>query len=286
MEQHQLNLSTPLAFFDLETTGTNILKDKIVQISILKALPGGSFKQRTWLVNPQMPIPAEASKVHQITDDQVADAPIFKEVAEEINIYIEGCDLGGFNVLRFDIPLLMAEFERAGYDLDLTERRLLDAQRLYHLMEPRTLTAAFQFYIGKSIEELSGHAHDAATDTLATFMVFNEQIKRYNGKVVLDEIGGKELIISNDMDIISRVTKGKSVDTANRLIYNADSVVCFNFGKYKDKPVADVFRKLDPSYYSWMMSGDFPTETKKWITKIWNENVKVNNPSGVPRQGV
>jgi DNA polymerase-3 subunit epsilon len=261
--QHQLNLRKPLAFFDLETTGINLLRDRIVEISIAKALPDGSVVVKTKRINPTIPIPLEASVIHGIYDEDVAHEPTFRQVARSLAQFLEGCDLAGFNSNRFDVPMLVEEFLRVDVEFDLRNRRLIDVQRIYHLMEPRTLTAAFQFYCGKKLDG----AHSAEADTLATLEVLNAQVKRYDGVVITDARGVESSPVKNDMDALHEITSGKIVDFAQRMAYNAEGTVVFNFGKHTGKPVLEVLRQ-EPSYYDWIMKGDFTLDTKRKLTEL------------------
>ncbi len=260
--QHDLKLKKPLAFFDLETTGVNVVKDRIVEISIVKALADGTVDIKTKRINPVIPIPLEASLIHGIYDADVADAPTFKNIAKSLAAFIEGCDLAGFNSNRFDIPMLVEEFLRADIDFEVKNRRMIDAQRIFHMMEPRNLSAALKFYCGK---ELVG-AHGAEADTIATLEVLNAQIKRYEGQVALDEKGKEYNPIVNDMDVLHKLTATNLVDFAQRMTFKG-GVEVFNFGKHANKPVLEVL-KAEPSYYDWMMKGDFPLDTKRKLTEI------------------
>ncbi|AQG81361.1 3'-5' exonuclease [Spirosoma montaniterrae] len=259
---HQLVLRKPLAFFDLETTGINTAKDRIVELCIMKAMPGGEVVSKTQRVNPGMPIPLESSLIHGIYDDDVKDAPPFKTVARNLAQFLEGCDLAGFNSNRFDVPLLVEEFLRANVDFDVKNRRLLDAQRIFHLMEPRNLSAAYKFYCDK---DLVG-AHGAEADTLATLEVLNAQVQRYKGQVTRSD-SGQEVVFDNDMDVLHSLTANKNVDLAGRIILNNEGVEVFNFGKHKDRPVLDVLQK-EPAFYDWMLKGEFPLDTKRRLTEI------------------
>lgn len=249
----QLNLKKPIVFFDLETTGLNIGVDRIVEISLLKLNPNQVEEVKTYRINPEIPISEESTSIHGITQEDVADKPTFKHLASEINRFMEGCDLSGFNLLKFDIPMLVEEFLRVDQDFDLKNRRIIDVQRIFHQMEKRTLEAAYKFYCDKSLE----NAHSAEADTRATYEVYKSQIERY------DEL-------ENDTEFIHEFTgspSDKLVDIAGRLVKNKDGVACINFGKHKGKPVVEVLQK-DPGYYSWMMRGDFPLYTKKKMTEI------------------
>lgn len=247
----KLKLSKPLAFFDLETTGINIATDRIVEISIVKILPDGGKEIKTKLINPTIPIPIESSAVHGITDADVADKPTFKEVAREFSAFIEGCDLGGFNSNKFDVPLLAEEFLRADVDFDISKRKLVDVQNIFHKMEQRTLSAAYKFYCNKNLD----NAHSAEADTLATYEILEAQIEKY------DEL-------ENDVKFLAEFSqRTNNADLLGRIIYNEDGVEVFNFGKHKDVPVEQVLVR-EPGYYNWMMNGDFPLYTKKVLTAI------------------
>ncbi|GGZ31124.1 DNA polymerase III subunit epsilon [Echinicola pacifica] len=258
-----LNLKSPLAFFDLEATGINISTDRIVEISIVKVHPGGEEEIKTMKINPTVPIPKEVSLIHGIYDKDIKDAPTFKDVAKELHQFLEGADLAGFNVLKYDIPLLVEEFLRAGIDFDIEKRNLLDAQKIFHMMEKRNLSAAYKFYCGQKLE----NAHSAEADTLATYAVFKAQIERYENEVAEDLQGNKLGVIENDMKKIHNLINEKMVDLAGRFINNDQGVECFNFGKHRGKPVEQVLKE-EPNYYDWMMKGDFPLDTKRKFTQI------------------
>lgn len=258
-----LQLRNPLAFFDLETTGINVVKDRIVEISILKVMPNGEKLIKTKLVNPTVPIPAEVTKIHGISDDDVKDAPTFKELAKEIAKFLEGADLAGYNMLRFDVPLLVEEFLRVGINFDVSQRKLIDVQRLFYLMEPRTLTAAYKFYCDKDLDG----AHSAEADTIATFEVLDAQIERYKDVQIKDNNGKEYVPIQNNMEALHELTASKMVDLAGRMVYNNKGEVVFNFGKHKNRPVLDVL-KQEPNYYDWMMKSDFPLNTKQKLTEV------------------
>lgn len=263
---HSLKLKKPLAFFDLETTGVDTINDRIVEISMLKAQPDGSTIQKTMRINPEMHIPMEASVIHGIYDEDVKDCPTFRKAANEIQNFLEGCDLAGYNSVKFDLPLLVEEFMRASIDFDISKRKMVDAQRIFHHMEPRTLGAAYRFYCGREMSE-DGIAHSAEFDTLVTFQVLNEQVKRYENQERKDEKGNVTIPVINDVEVLDKLCRGNQVDLANRMIYNDKGEVVFNFGKHKGKLVADVL-KQDPSYYDWMMRGDFARDTKRRLTDI------------------
>ena len=247
----KLNLKNPIVFFDLETTGVNITSDRIVEISYLKVFPNGNEVSRTMRINPEMHIPEQASEVHGIYDDDVKDCPTFKQVAKDVAHDFEGADIAGFNSNRFDVPLLAEEFLRAGVDLDMTRRKFIDVQVIFHKMEQRTLSAAVKFYCGKELEG----AHSADADTRATYEVLQAQLDRY------DEL-------QNDIAWLSEFSSHtRNLDFAGRIVYDDKGVEVFNFGKYKGIPVVEVLRR-DPGYYSWIMQGDFSLNTKQVLTRI------------------
>ncbi len=258
-----LHLKNPLIFFDLETTGTNISKDKIIEIAAVKVLPDGKQITKVQLINPLIPIPDEARLIHGITDEDVKDAPPFKNIAKELAKFFEGSDLAGFNIIKFDIPLLVEEFLRTGIDFEVSNKKLLDAQKIFHLMEKRNLSSAYKFYCHKDLQD----AHSALADTLATVEVFEKQIKIYEGQEVTDLKGKIIGKIENEMGAIHQITNQNMVDLAGRIIYNDLGEEIFNFGKHKGKRVMDVF-KNEPAYYDWMLNGDFPLDTKRKLTQI------------------
>lgn len=248
----QLALKKPMVFFDLETTGTNILTDRIVEISIIKLMPNGTESEVTMRINPQMPIPAEATAIHHITDADVADCPTFKQVAQNIaNIFLDA-DVAGFNSNRFDVPTLSEEMFRAGINFDMSRRRFVDVQTIFHKLEQRTLSAAYKFYCGKSLDD----AHSANADTRATYEVLKAQLDHYPEQ------------LKNDIAFLSEFSsQNRNADLMGRIIYNDNDKEVFNFGKYKGQEVESVFRN-DPGYYAWMMQGEFPANTKQVITNI------------------
>ena len=247
----QLNLRNPLVFFDLETTGIDIAKDRIVEISMVKVMPNGEEIVKTRRINPGMPIPPESTAIHGITDEDVKDCPKFKEIAKSLAAQIEGCDLAGFNSNRFDIPMLAEEFLRAGVDVDLNRRKFIDVQTIFHKMEQRNLTAAYKFYCNKDL----ANAHSAEADTMATYEVLKAQLDRYPE-------------LENDVNFLSKYSSfSNNVDFAGRMVYNEKGQEVINFGKYKGRLVEEVL-KSDPSYYAWIMNGDFPLNTKKMLTEI------------------
>ncbi|MDX1629923.1 MAG: 3'-5' exonuclease [Fulvivirga sp.] len=259
----KLHLKNPLTFFDLETTGTNIVKDRIVEISVVKVMPNGETIVKTNRVNPTVKIPHEVSLIHGIYDEDVKDCPTFRNIAKSFAKFLEGSDLAGFNILKFDVPMLVEEFLRAGIEFDVSKRKLVDAQKIFHLMEKRTLSAAYQFYCNKELKD----AHSAEADTKATLEVLEAQVDRYEGKIVVDNLGNKLGVVENDMESLHKLTQSNMVDLAGRIVYNKEGEEVFNFGKHRNKPVALVFKK-DPSYYDWMMNGEFPQNTKQVITEI------------------
>jgi DNA polymerase-3 subunit epsilon len=255
----KLNLKNPIIFFDLETTGLNIANDRIVELSYLKVEINGDETSRTFKVNPEMPIPKNSTEIHGISDEDVKDAPKFNEIAKSIAQEFEGCDLAGYNSVKFDIPLLAEEFLRSGVDIDLKKRKFIDVQIIFMKMEPRTLSAAFKFYCNKELEG----AHGAEADTRATYEVLKSQLDYYSN-------------LENDISKLAEFSAhNRNADFAGRIIYNEDDVEVFNFGKYKGKPVADVLSQ-DPGYYGWMMQGDFPLYTKKVLTTIKLRALKNN----------
>lgn len=263
-----LHLKTPLVVFDLETTGTSIATDRIVEFSFVKVNLNGEKEVKTMRINPEMPIPIESSLIHGIYDEDVKDAPTFKSLAKNIGKWLEGCDLGGFNSIKFDVPILSEEFLRSGVEFDVTNRKMIDAQRIFHMMEKRTLSAAYKFHCNK---ELVG-AHGAEADTLATLDVLEAQIVKYDGQDVTDNLGKKIGIIENNMNTLHQLTFNNVVDLAGRLAYNKDNDIIFNFGKHKGKLVTEVFKK-ESSYYDWMMKAEFPLDTKNRLTKIRLESM-------------
>lgn len=250
-----LSLTRPICFIDLETTGINVSTDRIVEIAMVKIGVDGTKQVKRRLVNPEMPIPKESSDVHGITDEMVKDAPTFKAMANEIKQFMEGTDIGGYNSNRFDVPMLNEEFLRAGISVDIESRKLLDVQKVFHKMEQRTLSAAYQFYCHKTLED----AHTAEADATATWEVLEAQIERY------PQIG-------NTVESIVKFTgEEEIVDFARRLVYE-NGVIVFNFGKHKGKSVVQVLKE-EPQYYDWMMKGDFALHTKQKLTEILNKSI-------------
>lgn len=248
----ELNLTKPICFFDLETTGTDITKDKIVEISVLKVFPNGNKESRTWLVNPEMEIPAHSTAIHGITNEKVANEPTFKELAKHIYNMIKDSDLGGYNSDRFDIPLLAEEMLRADVDFDLKNTVTVDVQTIFHKMEQRTLKAAYKFYCDKNLED----AHSAEADTMATYEVLKAQLDRY------------EDTLENNVKTLSEFTRRKnSADFAGFIVLNKEGEEVFSFGKHKGKKVEEVL-DAEPGYFGWIMNADFPLYTKKVLTGI------------------
>lgn len=262
----KLNLKRPLAFFDLETTGVNVATDRIVEISILKAMPDGTEEIKTMRINPGIPIPLESSLIHGIYDEDIKHAPTFKQAGKELARFLDNSDLAGYNSNRFDIPVLMEEFLRAGIDFDIENRHFVDVQNIFHQMEQRTLKAAYQFYCGKVIE----NAHSAEADIKATYEVLKAQIERYENQDWEDKKGVISKPVQNDIEALHKFTNlNKPVDFAARMVYDENGVEVINFGKHKGRAVEDVFQ-TEPSYYNWMLNGDFPLYTKRCLEKIWN----------------
>ena len=248
----ELNLKKPIIFFDLETTGVNISHDRIIELSYIKVYPNGTEEEKSMRINPEMSIPAESTAIHHLTDEDVAYKPTFKQIAKELAKVFEGCDIAGYNSNRFDIPLLMEEFLRAGINIELSRQKFVDVQTIFHKMEQRTLSAAYIFYCNGDLE----NAHSANADTRATYEVLKAQLDRYPN-------------LKNDVEFLSNFSSfNKNVDLMGRIVYNEQGVEVFNFGKYKGVSVKEVFERRDPSYYAWMMNGDFALDTKRVITKI------------------
>jgi DNA polymerase-3 subunit epsilon len=255
-----LQLTRPIAFIDLETTGVNLSTDRIVEVAIIKVLPDGTRQVKRKLINPEMTIPAVVVEIHGITDTMVKDAPTFKQAGNELKQFIEGCDLGGYNSNRFDIPMLMEEFLRAGMDVDLSERKMVDVQHIFYTKEPRTLTAAYKFYCEKDLVQ----AHSAEADVNATIDVLLSQIKKYPD-------------LGNSVEtILAKIGEEKIVDYARRFCFDVKGIEVFNFGKHKGRPVLDLL-KAEPQYYDWMMKGDFPLHTKQKLTEILNKSLLKNS---------
>jgi DNA polymerase-3 subunit epsilon len=247
-----LQLKKPLAFIDIEATGSNVSADRIVEIAIVKVLPDGNRTVKRKIINPQIPIPASISEIHGLTDEMVKDAPTFKQAAHEIRQFLDGCDLSCYNAYRLDIPMLMEEFIRADVEFDMKGRKVIDVQKIFHQMEQRTLSAAYKFYCNKSLEG----AHGAEVDAIATAEILNAQLEKY------PQLG------TNIDSIIKAIGEEPIIDFARRFIFNDKGVEVFNFGKHKGRPVADVL-KAEPQYYDWMMKGEFPMNTKQKLTEMY-----------------
>ncbi len=248
----KLNLKNPIIFFDLETTGVDVSKDRIVEICYIKVWPNGNEVSRTMRINPGMHIPEQSSAVHGIKDEDVKDCPLFKDVAKDIANDFQGCDIAGFNSNRFDLPMLAEEFLRAQVDIDLSRHRAIDVQVIYHKLEQRTLSAAYKFYCGADLV----NAHSALADTRATYEILQAQLDRYPD------------VLKNDMEFLSQFSSfTRNVDFAGRMVYDDAGNEIINFGKYKGERV-DVVLARDPGYYAWIMNGDFPLNTKQVLTRI------------------
>jgi DNA polymerase-3 subunit epsilon len=258
-----LKLTNPLAFLDLETTGINVVHDRIVEIAIIKLMPNGERLMFEKRINPEKEIPIESSLVHGIYAEDVKNKPTFKQIAKELIAFLKGTDLAGFNLLRFDVPMLVESFLRSELEFKVENRNIVDVQKLFHLMEKRTLKAAYRFYCQKDLEG----AHSAMVDTEATVKVLIEQVKKYENQTVVDALGNVIGTVKNDVKTLHNLTNTKVVDFAGRIVYNEQQVPIFNFGKHKGKIVAEVF-KLEPTYYTWILQGDFPLDTKRKLTQI------------------
>lgn len=248
-----LQLKRPLAFIDLETTGINIAKDKIIEIAVVKVMPDGSSQTKVKRINPGIPIPAASTEIHGICDDDIKDCPSFKECANELRQFLEDCDLAGYNSNRFDIPMLVEEFLRIDLDFDTDSRKFIDVQKIFHLMEKRTLGAAYEFYCNKVLEE----AHTAEADAMATYEILKGQLLRY------------EKQLQNDVHMLADFTKEDNfIDFGRRMVLD-NGVEVFNFGKHKGRPVRVVLKE-EPQYYDWIMKADFPLHTKQKISEIYS----------------
>jgi DNA polymerase-3 subunit epsilon len=255
----RLNLKNPIVIFDIEATGLNLVNDRIVEISTIKVFPNGDEEVKTRRINPGMPMPAESLAIHGITDDDVKDCPAFKEIAKSLANYLEGCDLAGFNLFKFDVPLLVEEFLRADVNIDFRKRKIVDVQNIFHKMEQRTLIAAYKFYCGKNLE----NAHNAEADTIATYEVLQSQLDRYPE-------------LENDMKFLAEFSvRNQNLDYAGRIVADKDNEPTFNFGKYKGRKVKEILT-IEPSYYSWMINGEFTLDTKRALTEI--RLSMLNNP--------
>lgn len=258
-----LSLKRPLCFFDLETTGINITNDRIIEIAVIKLMPNGEVHRKVNLVNPTIPIPAESTAIHGISEEDVVGKPRFKELAKEYARFMEGCDLSGFNIYKFDLPLLVEEFLRAEVEFDYARKRVVDSQRIFHLMEKRNLAAAVKFYCGHEMV----NSHSAESDAEASMDILLAQVARYENQKVEDGLGNLLGEIKGDVDALTLTTASEMVDLAGRMIKNKKGQVVFNFGKHKGKVVLDVFKE-EPTYYDWMMQGDFALDTKRRLTEV------------------
>jgi DNA polymerase-3 subunit epsilon len=259
-----LHLTRPIAFFDLETTGIKVATDRIVEICILRLNLDQTTRILTHRINPEMPIPWEATAIHGIRDEDVKDSPAFRDLAHELARFLDNCDLAGYNSNHFDIPLLVEEFLRAGVDFELKGRRFVDVQNIFHKMEPRNLRAAYKFYCDRELE----NAHSAEADTVATYEILKAQLERYKDVQIRDRKGNMIRPVVNDIRALSEFSwVSRNADLVGHIIFNDRDVEVFNFGKHKGKPVEEVFR-VEPSYYDWIMKSEFPLSTKKVVTSI------------------
>ncbi len=260
----ELNLTRPIVFMDLETTGIKVATDRIVELCLLRINPDGSRKIKTLRINPGIPIPPESTEIHGITDEDVKGCPKFTQLAHELSEFMDNCDIAGYNSNHFDIPLIVEEFLRAGVDFEIKGRRFVDIQNIFHKMEPRNLSAAYKFYCSKELE----NAHSAEADTVATYEILKAQLDRYNGTEFKDKKGNVMKPVVNDMKALSDFSfSNRAADLIGHVIYNDQNIEVFNFGKHKGKPVNVVFRD-EPSYYDWIMKSEFPLSTKKVVTAI------------------
>lgn len=263
----KLKLERPLVFFDLETTGLNISKDQIVEISLLKVFPDQTEVSKTYRVKPDVKISDEAFAIHGISNEDVINEPNFAQIGTEIALFMQNCDIAGYNSNKFDLPLLMEEFLRVDINFDLRGIRFIDVQNIFHKMEPRTLSAAYKFYCNAELE----NAHQAEADTIATYNVLKGQLDLYEGQIYQDKKNGNSVTISNDVKMLSNFTSdNRSVDFAGHIVFDENDIEIFNFGKHKGKSVKEIFTK-EPAYYDWMKKSDFPRFTKKVIDQIWTE---------------
>ena len=260
----KLNLKRPIAFFDLETTGLNIIRDRIVEVSVLRINVNGEEEQRTWRINPGIPIPPETTAIHGISDADVAHEKTFKQAAPEISKFFGNCDLAGYNILKFDLPMLVEEFIRAGINFDLKDRQLIDVMNIFMKMEPRTLKGAYRFFMHKDFD----NAHSANADTFATYEVLMAMLDKYQDAEYTDLKGVTSKPIVNDMTELAHFSSHhQNADLMGQIVYDEQGKAIFKFGKHKDERVEDVFRK-EPQYYDWIMKSDFPEYTKRVITKL------------------
>ena len=260
----KLNLRKPIVFFDLEATGLNPVHDRIVEISALKINVDGQEEQKTWLVNPGCPIPPETTAIHHISDNDVKDCPSFKELAPTIVKFFGASDIAGYNIIKFDIPMLVEEFIRANVDFDLKSRQVIDVMNIFMKMEPRTLKGAYRFFVNKELED----AHSASADTMATYEVMKAMLDKYENVEYTDNKGVTSVPVQNDVQQLSVFSyHNKNADLMGQIVFDEEGKEVFKFGKHKDRRVEDVFR-IEPQYYDWIMKSDFPEYTKKVITGI------------------
>ncbi|MDP2721791.1 MAG: 3'-5' exonuclease [Bacteroidales bacterium] len=260
----ELNLKKPLAFFDIEATGLSIVKDRIVELCILKINSNGTQESNTWLINPDYPISEEAEQIHGYSNESLKDKPTFKQVAKEISRFLHNCDLAGYNAIKFDVPMLVEEFLRADVDFEIKKRRVIDVQNIFMKMEQRTLSAAYKYYLQKELQ----NAHGAEADTIATYEILKAQLDQYQNTIYTDKSGVESIPVKNDMDALHAFsTHHHNADLIGQIIYNDNNEEVINFGKHKGKKVEDILRE-EPSYYSWVMNSDFPLFTKNLLTNI------------------
>lgn len=260
----ELNLKKPIAFFDIESTGTNVVKDRIVEICIFKVMPDGTTETKLRRINPTIPIPPEVTAIHGISNEDVKEEPTFKQISKSLNNLLKDCDLAGYNSNKFDVPILIEEFLRSDIDFSLKNRRLVDVQNIFHKMEPRTLKAAYKFYCNKELLD----AHTAEADTKATYEILVSQIERYKDTKYTDNEGNVTVPVKNDIAALYEFSYNhRNVDLVGHIVFNKENKETFNFGKHKGKTVEAVFKK-EPQYYDWMMNADFPLSTKNVIKEV------------------
>ncbi|MFW5706316.1 MAG: exonuclease domain-containing protein [Bacteroidota bacterium] len=269
----QLNLKRPLAFFDIESTGTNVVKDRIVEICIFKVMPDGTTETRLRRINPGIPIPPEVTAIHGISDADVTNEPSFKKIARSLNDLLKDCDLAGYNSNKFDVPMLIEEFLRSNIDFSLKNRNLIDVQNIFHKMEPRTLKSAYKFYCNKELVD----AHTAEADTIATYEILLSQLQRYENTPYEDKEGNISTPVQNDMKALYEFSYNhRNVDLVGHIVFNAHGQETFNFGKHKGKTLEEVFNK-EAQYYDWMMNADFPLSTKNVIKEVRFRSLENSN---------
>ncbi len=267
----KLNLEKAIVFFDLETTGIKVAEDRIVEIGMIKIMPSGEEKTLHQRINPTIPIPPETSAIHGVYDKDVKDSPTFKEFARELVNFIGDSDLAGYNSIKFDVPMLVEEFYRAGIEFNLKSRRQVDVMNIFMKMEPRNLKAAYKFYCKEDLKD----AHSAMADIKATYEILKAQLDTYHGKEYEDKDGKVSTPITNNIQDLSKFSyHKKNADLIGQLVYDKDNEIIFNFGKYRGKRVIDVFQ-AEPQYYTWMMKAQFPYYTKKVITECMNQSRKI-----------